>query len=203
MSNFLDFCPNCMAEQRIQDVEKRETIVVRGEKYEVTGTIGRCRGCGNEFFEVGRHVDPLACAYTLYRKKHHLLGPDEIRRFREEYDLTQLELAALLGWGAVTLSRYENGALQDEAHDRALRMARTPEGLQVLIDRSPSALPHEKVRSIMKRLHACWCRERVADWNPIWKLFVRPETANKSVAWCSGNGEPIPFEKSDRSLLAA
>jgi len=39
------------------------------------------------------------------------------------YPITQEELGVLLGWGGATLSRYENGALQDEVHEKMLRMA--------------------------------------------------------------------------------
>jgi len=44
-----------------------------------------------------------------------MLSPYEIRELRKRYGLTQKELSLLLGWGSVTMSRYENGALQDVA----------------------------------------------------------------------------------------
>ena len=55
-----------------------------------------------------------------------MLQPEDIREFRRRQGLSQKELSDPLGWGAVTLSRYENDALQSEAHERALRLAMQP-----------------------------------------------------------------------------
>lgn len=48
-------------------------------------------------------------------------------RLREKYGLSQQQLARLLGWGRVTVQRYEKGALQDTAHDLLLRQLEDPQ----------------------------------------------------------------------------
>ena len=73
--------------------------------------------------------------------------PPEIKAFRKRYGLTQGELSKLLGWGPVTLSRYENGALQDEVHDKMLRLAMNPENLMRLVEDTPEALPEGKAKT--------------------------------------------------------
>ena len=82
------------------------------------------------------------------------MQPEEIRDFRKALDLSQRELADLLGWGGATLSRYENGALQDDAHDRQLRLAMEPAGLLRLVERDSQALPEEVSRRLKEHLRA-------------------------------------------------
>ena len=78
--------------------------------------------------------------------------PEEIRALRTKYGLTQGELSKLLGWGAATLSRYENGALQDEAHEKVLRLATDPRNLLKLIQESPGVLSETKCNRLVEQL---------------------------------------------------
>lgn len=161
-----DFCPNCGEEREIENVEKSEVVQVRGESYSVRCRFGRCLACGEEFFERGVHGDPLAMAYALYRTKHGFAQPEEILAFREKHGLSQRELGALLGWGAVTLSRYENGALQDEAHDRALQLAMIPGNLLLLMEKSPGIVASQTASMIRERIRQGRNREPNIHWKP-------------------------------------
>ena len=138
------FCPICEEEHDVQVLQQEEPVTVRGEKYMAIARYYRCPECGEEFETSDSPFDPLADAYNQYRERHRMLTPDKIRLFRHEYELTQKELSELLGWGAITLSRYENGSLQDLSHDRQLQQAMQPEGLLELIKLNPDSLPEEK-----------------------------------------------------------
>ena len=64
-------------------------------------------------------------AHALYRAKHHLLSPEEIRAIRDQHDLTQAALAKLLRLGTNTISRWEAGRnVQSAAMDVLLRLIR-------------------------------------------------------------------------------
>jgi putative zinc finger/helix-turn-helix YgiT family protein len=129
------YCPGCESEQELEHVRRRETVTVRGEKIQVQASYWRCRACGEEFEGPDGH-DEVAQAYTVYRAKKGLMQPGEIKRLREEYGLTQGELAKILGFGAVTLSRYETGMLQTAAQDRILQMLRDPRAFWALLKRT-------------------------------------------------------------------
>ena len=43
------------------------------------------------------------------------LQPEEIEKIRKQYGLSQKNFARLLGWGDITIHRYESGAIQDDA----------------------------------------------------------------------------------------
>jgi len=59
---------------------------------------------------------------------------------QKKYGLTQGEMSRLLGWGGATVSRYENGALQDKTHDNQLKLLRDPRNMRVIISENPDAL---------------------------------------------------------------
>ena len=112
-----------------------------GAEFDCGQALFKCPKCGEEFVDLSQ-PDPFKAAYELYRTRHKLLQPEEIRAFRRRYQLTQAELAGILGLGGATLSRYETGKLQDETHDTLLRLAMEPENLHNLAascDTLPSA----------------------------------------------------------------
>ena len=149
-----DICPYCEEKRELELISAKEKIEVRGESIEVDAGYYKCKTCGGEFDDPKSEHDPLEKAYGVYRGRHELLQPEEIKNFRKRYGLTQNELSRLLGWGLVTLSRYENGALQDEAHDKILRLAMEPSNLLSLIEKTPEALSDQKRQRIIEELVA-------------------------------------------------
>ena len=148
-------CPNCEKETELELVRTKEVVEVRGEPIEVDVEFFKCTECGADF-ENTRGPDSLALAYREYRRRHDMLQPEQIRDWRKQYGLTQKELGQLLGWGFVTLSRYENGALHTQAHEKILRLAMEPHNLITLIEGTPEALPDDKRNRLLEEL-------RVAD----------------------------------------
>ena len=138
------FCPNCEKETSLEQVVREETFNIRGEPITVKARLLRCSECGEEFDDPSSPDDALVEAYRIYRSRKDMLQPEEIRGFRRKYHLSQKELSDLLGWGGATLSRYENGALQSEAHDRLLRLATQSENLLQLLTTKPKAIEEEK-----------------------------------------------------------
>lgn len=148
-----NICPNCEKETRIELIRTKEALEIRGERVEVDAEHFKCLECG-ESFENTRGPDALEAAYREYRRGHGLLQPEEIRNWRKNYGLTQKELSQLLGWGDATLSRYESGALQAEAHDKVLRLAMEPHNLLTLLRETPEALGHDKHQRLTAELSA-------------------------------------------------
>nr|MBF0222759.1 DUF4065 domain-containing protein [Desulfobulbaceae bacterium] len=146
-------CPNCEKEAKINYVTQLEGIDVRGVTIEVEARYYQCTECGVEF-ENTQGPDALEAAYREYRRRHEMLQPEDIREWRKTYGITQKELSALLGWGGATLSRYENGALQDETHEKMLRMAMEPHNLLNLIKETPHAFIPEKRDRLIQQLEA-------------------------------------------------
>lgn len=146
-------CPNCEKETEVLEIIGKESVDVRNEEIEVEVKYFKCNACGEEF-ENTRGYDALETAYREYRFRHRMLQPDEIKEWRKHHGLTQKELGQILGWGAATLNRYENGALHTEAHEKLLRLAMEPHNLIKLIQDSPDIFNIEKRNRILNELEA-------------------------------------------------
>lgn len=114
------YCEQCGKETETKVVSKRESYNVCGELIEVDAQVLVCSECGEEFFCEELDNATLVSAYNEYRRKHKLLLPEEIRKIREQYGLSQRSFAKLLNWGDKTICRYENGSIQDKAHNSIL-----------------------------------------------------------------------------------
>jgi len=120
-------CPVCEIERGLIYGLLDETLKVRDEDIEVTSKIYYCPEGDHYFYDVNDEDDKFETAYREYRKRKGLLQPEEIRQIREQYGLSQRSFARLLGWGDITIHRYESGALQDEVHNDVLHMIKSLE----------------------------------------------------------------------------
>ncbi|TRZ51972.1 MAG: DUF4065 domain-containing protein [Dehalococcoidia bacterium] len=145
-------CSNCEKETTLELKTKEEVIPVRNEPIKVEVQYSKCVQCGDEVFDPNLSVDPFDLAYREYRKKHGFLQPEGVRDWRKANKLTQSELAKLLGLGMATISRYENGALQDPSHEKLLRLAMNPPNLLRLVEKSEGVFTEAKKRRLVEAL---------------------------------------------------
>lgn len=142
-------CPNCEKITNVQHIKADEDITVKGDRINVLVEYYKCLECGVEFDDPKSNHDPLAIAYKEYRRRHGMMQPNEIRELRKRHGLTQKEFCKLLGWGEVTLSRYENGALQDYTHNTILQLIKDPRNLLDLIELQGDFLAEEKRKKLI------------------------------------------------------
>ncbi len=154
------FCPVCEKRTNVELVDKKDIIEVRGEKIEVQTAYYSCNECQGEFWSPDLNCDPLEFAYEEYRRRHDMLHPDEIKEIRVNYGLTQREFARLLGWGEVTITRYENGALQDKAHDSTLQLVKDPANMLKMVAMNGNALQDSRRSNIEENIRKRISAER-------------------------------------------
>ena len=130
------YCEECGREVTAKIITKRETYEVCGKIIEVDAQILVCADCGEEFYCEELDNATLINAYNEYRRKHKLLYPEEIKKIREQYGLSQRSFAKLLNWGDKTICRYENGSIQDKAHNSLLLFLRNPENMRTYLTES-------------------------------------------------------------------
>jgi putative zinc finger/helix-turn-helix YgiT family protein len=145
-------CPHCEVERDLEQISISRDYEIRGEIISVKVNVLRCKECGKEFDPPDLYPDPLEIAYREYRRKNQMLQPEEIKELRISLGLTQKELAQLLGWGGATLSRYENGALQDDAHNTTLLLLRDPQNVLRLVESNPKAISPDKLSRLVINL---------------------------------------------------
>jgi len=119
-------CPFCDCVHDVEYHIESAKIPVKGE---LVDCVVEYYGCpitvsdnGNSWTPGGMLDGNLLRARDAYRTQHGLLSSGEIIDIRKKYGFTQKELANLLGWGDITVSRYETSHIQDETYDRELRM---------------------------------------------------------------------------------
>lgn len=127
------YCEECGREIETEVVTKKEIYNVCGEPIEVDAQVLVCAECGEEFYCEEFDNATLIRAYNEYRRRHKLLLPEEIKKIREQYGLSQRSFAKLLNWGDKTICRYENGSIQDKAHNSLLLFLREPENMRTYL----------------------------------------------------------------------
>lgn len=127
------YCEECEREVETKVITKKETYDVCGEPIEVDARVLVCAECGEEFYCEEFDSVTLNNAYNEYRRRHKLLLPEEIKKIREQYGLSQRSFARLLNWGDKTICRYENGSIQDKAHNSLLLFLREPENMRTYL----------------------------------------------------------------------
>lgn len=146
----MDYCEVCGREVETKIITRKEVFNVCGEDIEVDAKVMVCAECSEELFNEELDSATLINAYNEYRRRHKLLLPEEIRRIREQYGLSQRSFAKLLNWGDKTIRRYENGAVQDQAHNSLLLFLRKPENMRMYLTENEVALDEKQISRLLE-----------------------------------------------------
>jgi putative zinc finger/helix-turn-helix YgiT family protein len=144
------YCEKCEREVDTKVITKKETYSVCGEDIEIDAQILVCAECGEELYCEELDNATLVKAYNEYRVRHKLLSPNEIKKIRNQYGLSQRSFAKLLGWGDKTICRYENGSIQDRAHNSLLLFLREPENMRTYITENEIVLDERKKAKLLE-----------------------------------------------------
>ena len=120
----MKYCPVCNCEQEVLLVQKRETYPVKGEPTTINAIVCTCAHCGEEIMTEEYDDDNLRKAYAKYRSRHGLLQPEEIKAIREQYGVSQVAFARIIGVDDNAIARYENGSLQTKTDNDRIMLAR-------------------------------------------------------------------------------
>ena len=143
------YCEECGREVETKIIRKKEGYDVCGEQIEVEAQVLVCAECGEEFYCEELDNATLVTAYNEYRRRHKLLLPEEIKKIREQYGLSQRSFAKLLNWGDKTICRYENGSVQDKAHNSLLLFLREPENMRAYLTENEIALDERQKAKLL------------------------------------------------------
>ena len=118
-------CPLCNIVHFLEERKRTTQSIVKDEIVDYEQVYYCCPVSDeeeNEFVPSGVMDENLLRARNAYRIKKGLLTSDGIAEIRSFYGLTQSDFAAMLGWGDVTVTRYESKTIQDETYDNIMRM---------------------------------------------------------------------------------
>ncbi|MCI7605897.1 MAG: DUF4065 domain-containing protein [Spirochaetales bacterium] len=121
-------CPLCNKVHLLEKRRRESVMLIKNEEVKYEETYFFCPnsvGYDEDEFVSAEMMDyNLQNARNAYRKAHGLLTSYEIAEVRALYGMSQSDLALLLGWGEVTITRYETKAIQDETYDQLIRMVK-------------------------------------------------------------------------------
>lgn len=133
------------------------TMTIRGQEVEAEETFFFCPNVSeeeSEFVHGGMLDRNLLAARDAYRKAVGLLTTKEIKGIRHSLGLTQRDLSLLLGWGAVTVTRYETTTIQEETYDEMMRRVSVdPRFALAMLERHAASFPkgrYERIRSSLR-----------------------------------------------------
>lgn len=149
------YCPFCDCEHDLQIVENNSECIIKGEKVQYVETSLLCVE-SDEIFDNGEILDQnLLKAKDEYRKNHNLLTSKEIEAIRNKYNISQADLSLILGWGEVTITRYETKEIQNENYDKILRQIDAdPNKLQDYFMLNKEKFSQSKQAKIAKKIFA-------------------------------------------------
>ena len=104
------YCPYCKkeVEYKVDIRDFKEFRVIEINTYE---DVAVCKECHQDLNVKEIEEKNNERIYELYREKANIIKPQEIIDLREKYDISQRELTAILGFGKMTINRYERGGV--------------------------------------------------------------------------------------------
>lgn len=169
------YCEKCKKDVDAIIVSKNETYKVFGEDIDVQAQVLTCPECNEEFYCEELDNATLTNVYNEYRKRHKLLFPSEIKQIRESYGLSQRGFAKLLNWGDKTINRYENGSIQDNAHNSLLLFLRKPENMKIYLAENEISLDEKQVAKLLKVVNKLIDENKKEVFYNFYELYVSSE----------------------------
>lgn len=146
-------CPKCGRDEKANAVTKRLNTKIKNELVKYNANFFICKSCGNEFEDGKTTNHNLLLVRDEYRKKNGLLTSMEISQIRKKYGLSQADFSLALGWGEVTITRYESKQIQDNTYDMVLRMVdKNPAILLKILEKNKNNFSTEKYELIRNNI---------------------------------------------------
>ena len=145
-------CPVCEIERNLIYGVMDEVLKVRGEDIEITSRVNYCPEGNHYFYDVADEEEKFQTAYREYRQRKGFLQPEEIKKIREQYGLSQKSFARLLDWGDITIHRYESGAIQDTVHNDFLLLIKEFDNFKKYFDTKKNFIEPEIARKVEEKI---------------------------------------------------
>ena len=115
------YCPYCKKEVEYK-IEKRELKEFRGTQVNTFENVAICNECNQDLYVNKIEDENNERIYKIYREKANIIKAEDIVKLREKYDISQRELTAILGFGKMTINRYERGGLPTKSQSDYIKL---------------------------------------------------------------------------------
>lgn len=115
------YCPYCKKEVEYK-IEKRDIKEFRGIEINTYENVAICKECCQDLYVNEIEEKNNERIYELYREKANIIKPQDIVDLREKYDISQRELTSILGFGKMTINRYERGGVPTKSQSDYIKL---------------------------------------------------------------------------------
>lgn len=116
-----EYCPYCRKEVDYK-IEKKEIKEFRGIEINTYENVAVCNECHQDLYVNEIEEKNNERIYKLYREKANIIKPQDIVNLRKKYDISQRELTAILGFGKMTINRYERGGVPTKSQSDYIKL---------------------------------------------------------------------------------
>ncbi len=116
-----EYCPYCKKEVDYK-IEKRDIKEFRGIEIDTYENVAVCKECHQDLYVNEIEEKNNERIYELYRAKANIIKPQDIVDLRKKYDISQRELTAILGFGKMTINRYERGRVPTKSQSDYIKL---------------------------------------------------------------------------------
>ena len=115
------YCPYCKKEVEYK-IEKRDIKEFRGIEINTYENVAVCKECYQDLYVNEIEEKNNERIYELYREKANIIKPQDIVDLREKYNISQRELTSILGFGKMTINRYERGGVPTKSQSDYIKL---------------------------------------------------------------------------------
>ncbi|MFK7971540.1 MAG: type II toxin-antitoxin system antitoxin SocA domain-containing protein [Bacteroidia bacterium] len=137
-----------------QLARKWESSTFRKEAFLACAWHYVCEDTGETFSTTEQDELILTQVHNLYRAKHHIPFPNEIREIREQYGVSAAKMSEILDLGANSYHNYENGKIPSLANAKLIRTAKSPEQFRQFVEEKKEIFSEKAYAKIMTRVDA-------------------------------------------------
>lgn len=115
------YCPYCKKEVEYK-IEKRDLKEFRRIEVNTFENVAICNECNQDLYVNEIEDENNERIYQIYREKANIIKAEDIIKLREKYDISQRELTSILGFGKMTINRYERGGLPTKSQSDYIKL---------------------------------------------------------------------------------
>lgn len=115
------YCPYCKKEVEYK-IEKKDLKEFRGIEVNTFENVAICNECNQDLYVNEIEGANNERIYQIYREKANIINAEDIIKLREKYAISQRELTSILGFGKMTINRYERGGLPTKSQSDYIKL---------------------------------------------------------------------------------
>jgi len=126
-------------------VRKKSTLTFRKEEFVFYSHFYVCADSGEQFTSTELDELNLFQVHNQYRDKYNLPFSSEIQSIRKKYKLPASKMSEILGFGANSFRKYENGEVPSNSNGKLIQLVDDPRKFRDMVDLCESLDLNEKL----------------------------------------------------------